>query len=167
MARRFRTSKKSGDKSQNRETKPQNQSKDKGAISALYKTKPFSPSIKSVTADQIHAEEEGIRKFNEKNQIVCKLCGRVITDISTAMRESETSEDLVHFDCVLQKLAEKETLESGDKIAYIGQGRFGIIHMENPAASKKFTIKKIIDWESKEPRNPIRSEMADLYSTIK
>jgi hypothetical protein len=73
----------------------------------------------------------------------------------------------IHFDCVIAELAEHETLEEGDRISYIGGGRFGIVHFANPDSRRdagNFTIKKIIEWENKENRAEWRGVIADHYS---
>jgi hypothetical protein len=74
----------------------------------------------------------------------------------------------VHFDCVISKLSESESLSQNEKIAYIGQGRFGVLHFDNPHDQKHFTIKKIIEWEAREAeRGEWRNEMAGLFSQVK
>jgi hypothetical protein len=73
----------------------------------------------------------------------------------------------IHFDCALETLAKDEKLEEGDKIIYIGQGRFGVVNFPNIHDQKHFTIKKVIDWEAKETRAGWRDEMSDLYSQIR
>lgn len=120
-----------------------------------------------ITRDQIKNEQVAIRKFNEENQIVCAICGKVIEDISSAIKAKAPSGDLIHFDCALKEIQKHESLSPGDRIAYIGQGRFGIIHQEDGAGTKSFSIKKVIDWEEKGEKNGIQDKMAALYSTIK
>ncbi|MGN0728943.1 hypothetical protein [Treponema sp.] len=126
----------------------------------------FKPTIKSVPLEQIQQDEEAIRKFKSANQPVCEVCGQGIRDISTAIN-SRNSEGLIHFDCALESLSKRESLDPGDKLAYIGQGRFGVIHFASPADTKHFTIRKIIEWEEKDKKPEWRSEIADLYSRIK
>jgi hypothetical protein len=73
----------------------------------------------------------------------------------------------VHFDCVMAELVAQETPEKGDVVSYIGGGRFGIVHFNNPGKKKEqgaFTIKKILDWENKETRAEWRNFIADHYS---
>ena len=55
---------------------------------------------------------------------------------------------------------------SNEKIAYIGQGRFGVLYFENPRDQRKFTIKKIIEWEDREKKSEWREELSGLYSQI-
>lgn len=71
----------------------------------------------------------------------CPVCGKPIRDIISAISDRATGE-AVHFDCIIGKVSQGETLEKGDFVSYIGGGRFGIVHFNNPGEPKKFTIKK-------------------------
>ncbi len=73
----------------------------------------------------------------------------------------------IHFECAMEQLAAEEELGEGDKIAYIGQGRFGVLNYPNIRDVRHFTIKKIIDWEDRNVRGEWRDEMAELFSKIK
>jgi hypothetical protein len=97
---------------------------------------------------------------------VCELCGQQITDVSSAIA-NKVSGSPVHFDCVIKKIAETEKTGEKDKITYIGQGRFAVLHFENPHDMRHFTIVKTIEWEDHEKKSEWRSEMAGLYSQIK
>jgi hypothetical protein len=94
------------------------------------------------------------------------VCGLPLKDLSTAF-DADDGQNFMHFDCVMNRVAEKETLEPGDKIAYIGQGRFGVVHYANIHDTRHFSIKKIIEWDDKEKKSEWREEMADLYSRVK
>ena len=94
---------------------------------------------------------------------ICAWCNKPIKDIAAAFNEPNT-EKLLHFDCVIKKIPEKERLEKGDTISYIGGGRFGIIHYNNPPDIRDFTIKKIFEWEKKENRSEWRVSISDHYS---
>ncbi|MCR5218150.1 hypothetical protein [Treponema sp.] len=119
-----------------------------------------------VTIEQIRASEEAIKVFKSQNQPVCEKCGQVITDLSTAITNKATGNP-VHFDCVLKELQATETLEDGDRLTYIGQGRFGVVNFPNIHDMKHFTIKKIIEWEDREKKGEWRNQMAELYSQVK
>jgi hypothetical protein len=93
----------------------------------------------------------------------CAYCGKPIRDLSSALTD-KTSGTAVHFDCVIARLMGNETLERGDTLAYIGGGRFGIIHYPNPQDVRSFTIKKIFEWEERENRAEWRKTLADHYS---
>jgi hypothetical protein len=93
----------------------------------------------------------------------CPWCGKPIKDLSSAIAD-KTSGDPIHFDCVLARLGKGERLESGDAISYIGGGRFGIIHFNNPPDTRDFNIKKIFEWENKDNRSEWRQSISDHFS---
>jgi hypothetical protein len=92
----------------------------------------------------------------------CAWCDKPIKDISAAISEPDTGKP-VHFDCVINRIIEKEKLETGDTVSYIGGGRFGIIHFNNPPDTRDFKIKKIFEWENKEVRSEWRVTMGDCF----
>jgi hypothetical protein len=93
----------------------------------------------------------------------CPYCGKPIKDISAAISDKNSGEP-VHFDCVIARIAESEALEQGDTVTYIGGGRFGIVHFNNPQNLQDFKIKKIFEWEDKENRSEWRRSVSDYYS---
>ena len=93
----------------------------------------------------------------------CEWCGKPIRDISSAFSDKNNGLP-VHFDCVLERLNKTEALESHDLICYIGGGRFGIIHYNNPPDTIDFRIKKIFEWENKENRCEWRRSVSDHFS---
>jgi len=93
----------------------------------------------------------------------CPICGKPIRDLAMAIADKNSGEP-VHFDCIIERIAAAEDLESGDTVTYIGGGRFGIVHFNNPQDTKDFTIKKILEWENRENRAKWRSSLEDHYS---
>jgi hypothetical protein len=93
----------------------------------------------------------------------CSWCDKPIKDMTTAIADPENGKP-VHFDCVMNRIIERETLESGDTISYIGGGRFGIIHYNNPPDTRDFRIKKIYEWEKRENRSEWRVTIGDHFS---
>jgi len=93
----------------------------------------------------------------------CPWCGKPIKDITTAISDKETGNP-VHFDCVLARISEMEPLETNDSVCYIGGGRFGIIHYNNPPDTRDFTVKKIFEWETKETTNEWRRPISEYFS---
>jgi hypothetical protein len=96
----------------------------------------------------------------------CPWCGKQINDITTAICDKETGRP-VHFDCVLARITEMEKLETNDSVCYIGGGRFGVIHYNNPPDTRNFTIKKIYEWESKDNKendNEWRRPISEYFS---
>jgi hypothetical protein len=93
----------------------------------------------------------------------CPWCGKPIKDIASAFSDKNTGEP-VHFDCVLARITENETLETNDCVCYIGNGRFGIVHYNNPPNHKDFSIKKIFEWENKDGVNDWRRPISEYFS---
>jgi len=97
-------------------------------------------------------------------QAACILCEKPIKEFATAVCDPTTGKP-AHFDCTLSKIAERERLEKGDAVGYIGGGRFGIIHFINPQNPRKFQIKKILEWERNEMRSEWRVALCEHFST--
>jgi len=93
----------------------------------------------------------------------CAWCDKPIKDISAAISEPDTGKP-VHFDCIINRIIERETLENGDAVSYIGGGRFGIVHFSNPPDTRDFKIKKVFEWENKEIRSEWRVTLSEHYS---
>jgi hypothetical protein len=93
----------------------------------------------------------------------CHYCGKPIGDIALAIADKGNNKS-VHFDCIIAKITEEEHPEKGETIAYIGGGRFGIIRFNDPPDSRKFTIRKILEWENKDERAQWRSQISDHFS---
>ena len=93
----------------------------------------------------------------------CAWCDKPIKDISLAISEPDTGKP-VHFECVINRIIERENLENGDTVSYIGGGRFGIIHFNNPPDTRDFKIKKIFEWENKEIRSDWRVTISEHFS---
>jgi hypothetical protein len=93
----------------------------------------------------------------------CAWCDKPIKDISTAISEPDSGKP-IHFDCIINRIIERENLENGDTVSYIGGGRFGIVHFNNPPDTRDFTIKKVLEWENKEIRSEWRVTMCDHFS---
>jgi hypothetical protein len=93
----------------------------------------------------------------------CEWCGKPVKDISAAVSDPDSGNP-VHFDCVIDRIVERETLETGDTVNYIGGGRFGIVHFNNPPDTRDFKIKKIYEWENRENRSEWRVTISDHFS---
>ena len=85
----------------------------------------------------------------------CSICNNPIRDVSAAVTDQET-EKPAHFDCILKKLSERETLESQEKVIYLGSGSFGVVSIVN---NKKFEIIRKIKYEDAEERIEWRKDM--------
>jgi hypothetical protein len=93
----------------------------------------------------------------------CSCCGKPVRDIAAAVDDKETGAP-AHFDCIVKRLAETERLEKGDVIAYIGGGRFGVVHFGGNRDKQAFKILKIFEWEKKDVRAEWRKKVSDHYS---
>jgi hypothetical protein len=98
--------------------------------------------------------------------------------MSTAIADKNSGE-ASHFECIAERIAEGENLESGDTVVYIGGGRFGIVHFPgiirdalrgrkntDDYDTRGFQIKKIFEWEDKENRAPWRKTIEEHFSVI-
>jgi len=94
----------------------------------------------------------------------CPRCGLPIEDFAAAVNDHETGSP-AHFDCIIARISDSEHLSEGDKVVYIGGGRFGIIHFDSANDLKKFQIKKTVQWEEKDKRASWRRDVADQYSS--
>ncbi len=118
------------------------------------------------TEEVFVAENSEEIKLHKQNTKTCEYCSKPIFEISSALVDKKNG-GAIHFDCVLAKLNETEKLEPGQKITYIGQGRFAVLFFENPHDLRKFSIVKTIEWENQETKSEWREEIAGLYSQVK
>jgi hypothetical protein len=111
-------------------------------------------------------------------ELLCACCGKPIDDVDAAI-EDRLSGGPVHFDCIIARLSENESLEKGEVISYIGGGRFGIVRFNEGKAGVKgfrrddafreeagrvFSIRKIFELEDRERRADWRGSIANHYS---
>ncbi len=113
------------------------------------------------------SERQRIKSIAEvkAREVICPKCGQPITDVASAIADKTTGQP-VHFDCVLEQVKQSEPTGENEKVAYIGQGRFAVLQYENIRDQRHFTIKKIIEWESREQQSEWRDELSGLYSKI-
>lgn len=108
--------------------------------------------------------EQAIKELKSR-EIVCPKCGKLITDIASAMTD-KTSGKPIHFECVMEQVSAGESVSQNEKIAYIGQGRFAVLSYENIRDQRHFHIKKIIEWEGRDAKPEWRDEISGLYSKV-
>lgn len=130
------------------------------------------PEKKSFQFNHTLYEDEASRRERQKaiqeikaREVICPKCNQPITDVASAMADKATGKP-VHFECVLAEVEKNENIGPNEKIAYIGQGRFGLLYYENIRDQRHFTIKKIIDWEDKDKKSEWREEIGSLYSQV-
>lgn len=107
---------------------------------------------------------EAIKELKQR-EIVCSKCGKRIEDISSALADKNTGAP-VHFDCVLEELQQREPLQENQRVTYIGQGRFAVVHFPNAHDTKNFSIVRIIEWEERDKKFDWRQEIAGMYSQV-
>lgn len=109
-------------------------------------------------------KQKAIEELKNK-QVICAKCGQIITEVTSALSDKSSGKP-IHFECALSEVEKNESLEPNEKIAYIGQGRFGVLNYENPRDQRHFTIKKIIEWEDRDSQSEWRKEISELYSKV-
>lgn len=114
--------------------------------------------------EAIQQKQKAIQEFKARENI-CPKCGQAITDIASAMNDKASGKPM-HFECAMEQVSAGEKLGSGEKIAYIGQGRFAVLFYENIRDQRHFQIKKIIEWEERDKKPEWRDEMSGLYSQV-
>ena len=129
------------------------------------KSKAFVPR-RAVSNAEIQKQNEAIRAF-KTNVVKCEYCGEPIADLASAINDQKSGNP-VHFDCVIKKLSEAEKPGPNDKVTYIGNGKFAVLHFENVHDMRHFSIVKEIEWEARDSkRGEWRDTMAGLYSQVK
>lgn len=129
------------------------------------KVKKFEPSKTNYEDESVAKARQNAIVEIKNRQVLCAKCGQPISDISSALSEKSTGNP-VHFECVLKEIESKENLSANEKVAYIGQGRFGVLFYENIRDQRHFSIKKIIEWEDRDTKASWREELSDLYSKV-
>ncbi len=107
-------------------------------------------------SDDKSRENSGNEVKISKAVYKCDICGKDIKEISSAIASPET-QNPVHFDCIIQKLKDENTLENTDRIVYLGAGSFGIVRQEKNKPAKDFTIIKKIEFENRDEKPEWRS----------
>lgn len=102
----------------------------------------------------------GRRRSNESQQNLptCPVCEKRIRDLSSAVAHQETGEP-AHFDCIVRILTEREDLENGEKICYLGNGSFGIVQQRVSGHPLRFFIRKRIQYEPKDAQLSWRTNL--------
>jgi hypothetical protein len=103
----------------------------------------------------------------------CPLCAEPVRDLYTAIAYGEHSA-AAHFDCIVALLGEREELEEGAWLCYLGGGSFGIVQML-PAARRgdrggSLLIHKRIEVEEKDAapewRQGLRLPLGERFVSV-
>ena len=100
-----------------------------------------------------------------KDYGVCPYCSKTITDINSAIADKLTEEP-VHFECIIERIAEQEEVSKDEKIVYLGGGSFGIVQLRNTNSRVPFFIRKRIQYEGKDKPIQWRKEVSRKISKI-
>lgn len=134
--------------------------------------KPFAQKQKAFQFNKAQYEDSEAEQKRQQSitelkarETICPKCNQVINDVASAITDKATGKPS-HFECVMDEISKNEKLGENEKIAYIGQGRFGVLYYENPRDVRKFTIKKIIEVEDRDAKPTWRNEISGLYSQV-
>lgn len=144
-----------------------NQNKNNQQGNKFTDNKPAKPQFgRTIFEDQnvVRERQKAIAELKNR-EVICPKCGKQINDIASSLAD-KASGSPVHFDCVFSEIEKNEKLGQNEKIAYIGQGRFGVLYYENIRDQRHFTIKRIIEWEEREKKSEWREELSELYSKV-
>ena len=85
----------------------------------------------------------------------CPLCLESVDDLVHALAHPDT-EAPAHFECVLNSIRDREQLEPGEQVCYVGGGVFAIVRAGRGRRSVR--IRKRIPYESESAPPPWRSD---------
>ncbi len=95
----------------------------------------------------------------------CALCEKPILDLTGAITDKESGQP-VHFDCALERVTAAESLEPGEKIAYLGSGCFGVVTQIEGRPEGAFTVKRRIQWEKEGEKKDWRKLLSSHITKI-
>lgn len=150
---------------QNRKNNNHSNSNHNNHNNSFHKEKTFQFNHTLYQNDELEKERQNTITEIHSREVKCAVCGELISDIFSAISDKLTGKP-VHFECVIKKIEGEENLQENEKIAYIGQGRFGVLSYENIRDQKNFKIKKIIEVEDRENKADWRTEISESYSKI-
>lgn len=100
-----------------------------------------------------------------RESTTCPLCGKPVYDLSTALSSSQENGEPAHFDCVLDRVTAAETLESGEKIVYLGSGGFAVVTFKDRSETA-FAVKRRIQWEKEGEKKDWRKGLSSRISNL-
>ncbi|RPJ08211.1 MAG: hypothetical protein EHM28_04895 [Spirochaetaceae bacterium] len=105
------------------------------------------------------------RGRRDENQValICAICEKEIRETASAIGIPESGNP-AHFDCILKRLSETESIAQHEKICYLGKGSFGIVRFQRPGGSVPFVIRKRIQFEVFEDTPQWRKELTQYKS---
>ncbi|MCE1196550.1 hypothetical protein LWX53_08650 [bacterium] len=109
----------------------------------------------------------GIRKEEPRKALPvvdCAICHKPIFDLAGALGDKDTNEP-VHFDCALERVAAAETLAQGEKVVYLGAGCFAVVGFKN-GSEGAFVVKRRIRWEREGEKQAWRKDISSYIAKI-
>lgn len=88
------------------------------------------------------------KKSSVEAKYICPVCNEGVKEVGNAIEFQ--GQGPTHFDCVLRSLNEQEKLKPGEKIVYVGSGRFGVINNKKNDSGVPFTLLREIEVEDRE-----------------
>jgi hypothetical protein len=95
----------------------------------------------------------------------CPLCGKPVYDLSTALAANKEGGEPAHFDCVLERVAAAETLDSGEKLVYLGSGSFAVVEFKDKNENA-FAVRRRISWEKEGEKKEWRRNLSFRITSI-
>jgi hypothetical protein len=101
----------------------------------------------------------------EREMPICPICSKPVYDLSTALAANREQGDPAHFDCVLERVTDSESIGPSERLVYLGSGCFGVVEQKDKGEGS-FLVKRRIQWEKegekKEWRKGLSSRIANL-----
>ena len=89
----------------------------------------------------------------------CPICSQPMRNIQSAIALPPNNEP-AHFECVIRKIGEDERIGPKDRVAYLGNGSFGIIQDDSSSGASRYVIKKRIQFEEADKSVTWRKELS-------
>lgn len=118
----------------NKAAKDTTPKKPKNSLLPEQNKKPFHSNLPQLPVKRVSEPKEN-----------CKICNEVIDNIASSLSHPEGG--FCHFDCVLEQIAQAESLQENQKVSYIGRGTFAVVQIETDGS---FSFVKRIVYESAE-----------------
>lgn len=94
----------------------------------------------------------------------CGFCQKPIYDLSTALADRESGGP-VHFDCALQRVTDRESLASGERLVYIGSGAFAVVEYKDRSETA-FTVKRRLPFEEEGKKQDWRRALSSRVTSL-
>lgn len=88
------------------------------------------------------------KKSSVVAKFTCPVCEEGVKEVGNAI--DFQGKGPTHFDCVIRALTKQEDLKPGEKIAYVGSGRFGVINNKKNDSGVPFTLLREIEVEDRD-----------------